>query len=376
MAERGRLSTVAVATVAAMVGGAASAGVVLIAQGDDSPPEPTASIQPAVAPSDSARAAEEPAAEPTPTIERTSVGDVYAGTSPSVALIEATVSGQSDSPFGPGGGGGQASGSGFVYDDQGHIITNAHVVDGATEVQVSFDGAREIPAEVRGTLESTDVAVLSVDPAEIPAGALPVADSDSVEVGDTAIAIGNPFGLERTVTSGIVSALERTVEAPDGAPITDVIQTDAAINPGNSGGPLLDAAGRVIGINTQIASQSGGNDGVGFAVPSNTVTRVADQLIANGEAELAYLGVQSAAPEANEDGVRIEVVTGDSGAAAAGVEAGDLVTAVDGEAVSDPGDLTAVILSKGVGDQVSLTIVRSGETLTIDATLGSLPDEG
>ena len=184
-----------------------------------------------------------------------------------------------------------ALGSGFVYDDQGHIVTNAHVVDGAQSVSVRFWDGSTHDATVVGTDPSTDLAVIKVDAPSSLLAPLALGDSDAVTVGEPVVAIGSPFGLEETVTSGIVSALHRQMSSPNGFTIDDAIQTDAAINHGNSGGPLLDSQGKVIGVNSQIESESGGSDGVGFAIPASTVQSIASQLLATGSVEHAYLGV-------------------------------------------------------------------------------------
>src|SRR5829696_7417532 len=213
-----------------------------------------------------------------------------------------------DSPF-PGGGSGEATaqGSGFVYDSTGRVITNQHVVDGATSVSVRFASGQTVHAEIVGTDPSTDVAVLKVD--ALPSSAKPLAlgDSDAVEVGDGVVAIGSPFGLTGTVTSGIVSALGREIDSPNNYAIEGAIQTDAAINHGNSGGPLFDMHGRVIGVNAQIKSDSGGNDGVGFAIPSSTIRSIATRLIQNGSVQHAYLGVSL--DTADSGGAHISTVT-------------------------------------------------------------------
>ena len=195
------------------------------------------------------------------------------------------------STFGGSGGTQQAQGSGFVYDEQGHVITNQHVVDGAQSVKVTLSNGKTYDATVVGSDPSTDVAVLDVDAPASALEPLELGDSSQVEVGDGVIAIGSPFGLEQTVTSGIVSALHRQITSPNDFAIDNAIQTDAAINHGNSGGPLLDLSGHVVGVTSQIESDSGGSDGVGFAVSSNTVKRIADALIANGSVDHAYLGV-------------------------------------------------------------------------------------
>jgi putative serine protease PepD len=314
---------------------------------------------------------------------RTQVAQIYDEASPSVALIQAEVTQETLSPFGPQGGSGTASGSGFVYDDKGHIVTNAHVVEGADAITVSFGDREALDAEVTGILVGSDLAVLKVDPSQVPAEALPLADSSSLDVGDPVVAIGNPFGLERTVTTGIISALQREIQAPDGTTIRDVIQTDAAINPGNSGGPLLDEEGSVIGVNTQIVSQSGGNEGIGLAVPSNTVEKIVDQIIATGKAELPFLGVggQDLTPEVAAGvglptdlrGLLVEQVTTGSGAAKVGLREGDVITSVDGEPVTDQNELSSAIIAHDVGETVKITIVRDGDRQTVEATLGPRP---
>src|SRR5829696_9355379 len=228
--------------------------------------------------------------------EGRSVRDIYKQEGRGVAFISAEgVSGDSESPFGlPQEG--TATGSGFVVDKDGYIVTNAHVVDGADNVTVSFgEESDAVDAEVKGVDTSSDVAVLKVDPAEVKGGltAVPLGNSDSAAVGDPVIAIGNPFGYSRTVTTGIVSGLQREIQAPNGFTIPDVIQTDASINPGNSGGPLLDANGRVIGINSQIATGGGqGSVGIGFSVPINTAKRLLPDLKAGEKIERAYLGAR------------------------------------------------------------------------------------
>ena len=187
-------------------------------------------------------------------------------------------------------------GSGFVLDRAGHIVTNFHVIQGAQKVQVSFSGQDQLPATVVGKDRSTDLAVLKIDAHARALTPLPLGDSDGVRVGDAVYAIGNPFGLTRTLTTGVVSAVQRQIFAPNGVPIDSAIQTDAAINHGNSGGPLIDAAGRVIGVTSQIqtgSDQNQGNVGIGFAIPVNTVRDIAGQIIANGKAQHAFLGARA-----------------------------------------------------------------------------------
>jgi S1-C subfamily serine protease len=284
-----------------------------------------------------------------------------------------------------GGGAGRAQGSGFVYDRKGHIVTNQHVVDGSSSISVSFWNGVELDAELVGTDPSTDLAVLRVD---APAGllsSLSLADSSAVDVGDPVLALGSPFGLEGTITSGIVSSLHREMTAPNNFQILDTIQTDAAINHGNSGGPLLDNRGRVIGVNAQIESESGGSDGVGFAIPSNTVRAIVRQLISTGEVQHAYLGVRM---EPVEEGVAITEVVTDTPADEAGLQAatgtalvdgqevptgGDVIVEFDGQAVTSPVALQSAVDARRPGDTVSVVVLRDGERRTIEVTLDVRP---
>ena len=290
-------------------------------------------------------------------------------------VVEITVAAAADaSPFDGGGGGGtqQAQGSGFVYDEQGHVITNQHVVDGAESVEVTFWSGKTYNATVVGSDPSTDIAVLDVDAPASVLEPLELADSSQLDVGDGVVAIGSPFGLEQTVTSGIVSALHRQITAPNNFAIDDAIQTDAAINQGNSGGPLLDMGGDVVGVNSQIESESGGNDGVGFAVPSNTVERIAASLIDDGEVEHAYLGV-STEDVGDGAGARIAEVRAGTPAERAGLGSGDVVTAIDGERVDSADELRRLIDAKQPGDKAVLTVRRDGDTQTLEVTLGTRP---
>jgi S1-C subfamily serine protease len=288
-------------------------------------------------------------------------------------------------------------GSGFVIDKSGHIVTNFHVVQGADEVEVSFSNGEELAADIVGSDPSTDIAVLKVDADSRALRVLTLGNSDQLEVGDEVVAIGNPLGYERTMTAGIVSALGRVIESPDQFAIDEVIQTDAPINSGNSGGPLLDAAGRVVGVNTQIASVSGGNIGIGFAVPINTVRDVVAQLIDTGQAAHAYLGVE--AQEIDEEasdrfnlgvdqGLLIAVVRDGSGADKADLRGGsqqvvvdgttwtlggDIILKADGETLTSVDQLRDLIEEKDPGDPLKLEIRRDGETRTVTVTLGRRP---
>jgi putative serine protease PepD len=223
-------------------------------------------------------------------------------------------------------------------------------------------------ATLVGSDRSSDLAVLKIAAPASKLTPLALADSSNVEVGDGVVAIGNPFGLDGTVTSGIISAVDREIPAPDETPIEGAIQTDAAINHGNSGGPLLNLQGKVIGVTAQIQSESGGNDGVGFAIPSNTVRSIADQLISTGKAQHALLGVNV---KTASTGVGIAQVEQGSGADAAGLKVGDVITAVDGTKVTNAERLRAVIAAHAPGDRLSLTLLRSGKSSTVTVTLGS-----
>ena len=379
----------------ALLGGvvAVALGVVAIATG-------LVSVDNSSASSTAVASAPLPQTEPASGVDRT-VGQVYQEDAQGVAYIEAQEKpGSTTSPFGEPSGGGTATGSGILMDSDGHVLTNAHVVDGSSSVTVKFGDGEALPAKVLGVDDSTDVAVLEVDPAKVDAKPLELGDSDAVKVGDGAIAIGNPYGLDRTVTSGIVSALQRQISAPNGFTISDVIQTDAAINPGNSGGPLIDADGRVIGINSQIATGSGssGSVGIGFAVPIDTAKNVAGQIIDGGSVEHAYLGIEGADLNSElakvlnlgvDEGVLVQKVTPDGPAASAGLEAGDatvgiegaqvkaggdVITAVDGNQISGMDDLISVVNAKQPGDEVTLTVLRDGQSKDITVKLADRPD--
>jgi putative serine protease PepD len=266
-------------------------------------------------------------------------------------------------PF-PGGGTSQAEGSGFVFDSKGDIVTNQHVVDGATSIKVNFESGKTYTAKLVGSDQSTDLAVIKVDAPASELKPLTVADSSDVQVGDGVVAIGSPFGLVGTVTSGIVSALDRQIQAPNNFTINGAIQTDAAINHGNSGGPLLDLEGKVIGDTAQIESDSGGNDGVGFAIASNTVRSVVPQLISGGSVAHAFLGVSLTSGTAT-----IAEVRAGTPADKAGLQPGDVVTAVDGERVDSALSLVANIRERSVGDKVTLSVLRDGKKIDLTATL-------
>ena len=288
-----------------------------------------------------------------------------------------------------------------MIDRAGHVLTNAHVVDGAEKIEVTLgdlDSSQPVSARVVGEDPSTDVALLEVDAPSDQLHPLALGDSSQLQVGDSVVAIGNPFGLDRTVTTGIVSALQREIRAPNGFTINNVIQTDAAINPGNSGGPLLGADGRVIGINSQIESAGGGgNVGIGFAVPINTADEVVQQLLDDGTVEHAFLGISGAdvtpqlADALNlpvEQGALVQSVVSGGPADEAGVKGGgatvtvggqrvraggDVITAIDGEAVTGMDDVIGVVNEKQPGDEVELSLADGDRKRTVTVTLGDRP---
>ena len=267
---------------------------------------------------------------------------------------------------------GSGTGSGFVVSNDGYIVTNAHVVDGANgQIQAKVGDGEALDATLVGQDASTDIALLKVKASNLKPLAL--ADSSAVQVGDAAYAIGNPFGLDRTLTVGVVSALQREIPSPNGFSIDDVIQTDAAINPGNSGGPLFNAAGQVVGVNSQLESRSGGNVGIGFAVPSNTVKTVISQLRETGKVSHAYLGVQARSTEGSA-GAQIGQLTSDGPAADAGLQAGDVVTEFGGKAVKDADALTSLVDDHKPGDSVAVKVKRGGDEKTITVKLGERPN--
>ncbi|HVF77085.1 MAG TPA: trypsin-like peptidase domain-containing protein [Solirubrobacteraceae bacterium] len=274
-------------------------------------------------------------------------------------------------------GGAGGSGTGFVIDTNGTIVTNAHVVAEANDVQVRFDDSRSgVDAEVIGRDQSSDLAVLRVDSSNTQnLKPLKLADSDNVRVGDLAVAIGYPLGLERTATAGIISGVGRAIRAPNGFSIDKVLQTDAPINPGNSGGPLLDGAGRVIGVNSQIATAGGGggNVGIGFAVPSNTVRQIVPRLRAGGSISRPYLGISSVASTVGR-GALIDSAVPGGPAEQAGLQPGDLVTGVDGKPVQIPEDISSAIERRRPGDQIDLKVQRAGSDRTLRVTLGTRPE--
>jgi putative serine protease PepD len=297
-----------------------------------------------------------------PRAGQTRAGMIYALAGPAVVSIRT----------------GTGSGTGFLIDDQGTVVTNAHVVGSNKRVLVRFgQDQTSLDGRVVGSDPSSDLAVVEIGANSVPDGVKPLefADSRAVQVGDVAIAIGNPFGLDRTATEGIVSGLGREIKAPNGFQIDSVIQTDAPINPGNSGGPLLDDAGHVIGVNSQIATSGagGGNLGIGFAVPSNTARTVVPQLERGQSVKRAYLGVESSADPTSPNGAEIQSVVPGGPAEKAGLKKGDLVKSIDGGTIKDPSDVSSAITAKKPGDKIVVQVERNGLSEEIDVTLGTRP---
>jgi putative serine protease PepD len=297
----------------------------------------------------------------------TTLTQLYKNVAPGVVDITVTSSGGSGIA-----GSAQAEGSGFVIDTGGDIVTNQHVVAGATSIKVRFQDGTVEKATLVGTDPSTDVAVIKVSGDSSLLHPLTFGNSSSLLVGDEVAAIGSPFGLPESMTSGIVSAVNRTITAPNKFSISGSIQTDAAINHGNSGGPLLNMSGQVIGVNAQIESDSGGNDGVGFAIPSDAVKSVANTLIAGQTVQHAYLGVQ-VGDSSSGSGAQVTTVKADTPASKAGLKAGDVITAIDGATVANADDLTAKVNAHKPNQKVTLTVTRNGKSLSIDVTLGVRP---
>jgi S1-C subfamily serine protease len=317
-----------------------------------------------------------------------SVRDIYKRDAPGVVFVRARSVQAEPSPFDfQQRAENLATGSGFVIDDEGRLLTNAHLVAGATDIKVTFSDDKTVSARVLGKDEDTDLALLGVDPKGLDLRPLELGSSSSVQVGDATVAIGNPFGLDRTLTTGVVSAKQRRITAPSGFSIDNVIQTDAAINPGNSGGPLLDAAGRVIGINSQIATAgSQGSVGIAFAVPIDTAKAIVPELRAHHMVSHAYLGVRATdgaalvtLDDGGRAGVRVDEVDPGGPAARAGivgseaVTGGDLIAAVDGRPVRSMAEVDDLVSRHQPGDGCAIRLLRDGKELTVQVQLTERP---
>jgi S1-C subfamily serine protease len=302
------------------------------------------------------------------------INQIYRAASPGVVDIQVTSNTQSGG-FGPFGNGGteqtQGEGAGVVYDTKGDILTDEHVVANASKVTVTFKNGYKANGKVLGTDSSTDVGVVHVDAPKSELHPIAFADSSAAQVGDPVVAIGSPFSLPETTTAGIVSAVDRAIQAPNNYTIPGAIQTDAAINPGNSGGPLLDASGHVLGLNDQIQTNSGSSAGVGFATPGNAVVRVANSIIAGHPVKHAYVGVELNGNSVG--GARVSSVQSSSPASSAGLRAGDLVTAINGKAVTSTDQFIATVDTYQPGNTITLTVHRGGQTHDVKLTLGTRP---
>ena len=383
---------------------AAVLALALVGCGDDDSDEPAAETTTVEAPQDSADSvvirAENGAFDPQ---------TIYESAAPGVVTVISEFGAGSGSILDPGGGAGQ--GSGFVISDEGEIITNTHVVtdvdqtgavegpiDEAREVYIRFADQNQVEAEILGIDPHADVALLKVNPEGLDLHPLMLGSESDLEVGEAVAAIGSPFSQEQSLSVGVVSATDRSIPGLTRFRIEGAIQTDASINPGNSGGPLLDAEGRVVGINQQIRSSSGGSEGVGFAVPIDLAERSVDQLREDGEAEYAYIGVETRALypqlaerlgiDADTGALLMEVLDGGP-ADAAGLEAGnemiefqglryptdgDVILAVDGEPIGTASDLPRIISLHSPRDEITLRVIRDGEEREVDVTLGERPE--
>ena len=390
--SRPNLISIAALAVAGLLGGGAALGGVAIF-GDLGKKTSTTVVQTV--------AQGTPAASST---GRLSINEIYRRSAPGVVQIVSTGKSvqEADPFFGtpfstPGT---QALGSGFVLDKEGHIVTNYHVVQGAEKIQVGFSDNASYRAKLVGSDPSTDLAVLKVSAPGRALTPLPLGDSDRVQVGDEVVAIGNPFGLDRTATAGIISAIQRRITAPNGFSIDHALQTDAAINHGNSGGPLIDATGSVVGVNSQIETGTNGdsgNVGIAFAIPANTVKDVVAQILKNGRVQHAYLGVSLQDISASvaralhlpiSSGILIESVQPSTGAAKAGLKGGtvrttiagedymmggDIIVGAAGKAVGTTEELRDLIAARKPGDKITLEIYRGTKKLTVTVTLGRQP---
>ncbi|HEY5098926.1 MAG TPA: trypsin-like peptidase domain-containing protein [Gaiellaceae bacterium] len=364
MSKHTILHRVAPLTAALALGAGVGAGVYAGVSGGSSSPTTTTTVA-------ATTSTVQPAAATTTV---SSLTQLYKQAAPGVVDITVT-----EAPTGNGNGFGfggqqttQAEGTGFVYDAKGDIVTAAHVVDGSSAIKVRFQDGKTVTATLVGKDDSTDTAVIKVNVDASELHPLTIGSSASVQPGDAVVAIGSPFGLTESMTSGIVSAIDRTITAPNNYSISGAIQTDAPINHGNSGGPLLTTGGEVIGVNVQIDSNSNGSEGVGFSTPIDTVKSVADTLISGGKVQHAYLGIQ-VSDAANSSGAKVNSVVSSSPADSAGLKAGDVITKIDGKQITNADDLTAAVNVYKPGDKATITLDRGGSTKSVSVTFGTRP---
>jgi putative serine protease PepD len=359
MSKNTLLHRAAPVVAALTLGGGIGAGIYAGVSGGGSSGTPATTAAPATT--------VQPAAANTTT---SNLNQIYKTATPGV--VDITVSETTSGGFGLGQQQSQAEGTGFVYDTKGDIVTAAHVVDGASSIKVHFEDGTNATATLVGKDDSTDTAVIKVNVDSSELHPLTIGSSAAVQPGDEVVAIGSPFGLTETMTAGIVSAVGRTITAPNNFSISGAIQTDAPINHGNSGGPLLDSSGQVVGVNVQIDSNSDGSEGVGFATPIDTVKNVADTFISGGKVQHAYLGIQ-VSDAAASGGAKVSSVVSGSPADKAGLKAGDVITAVAGTQTATADDLTAAVNTYKPGDKATLKITRGGSSKSITVTFGTRP---
>jgi putative serine protease PepD len=358
--------------VTALAGGAVGAGVIALADGNGSSTSTTVTDTLTTAAADAPTSA-----------DGLNARTLYASTA--AGVVDITSRGVSESssqgafPFGaPQQQSATATGTGFVVDGKGNIVTAAHVVNGASSITVTFQDGTTRKATLLGKDNATDVAVLKVDPAGLTLHPLGLGSSANLDVGDSVAAIGDPFTYDRSISTGIVSGLDRTISAPNGFTVAHAIQTDAALNPGNSGGPVLDSAGKVVGIVDQIAtngSTSATSSGVGFAVPIDLVRSELSNLEAGRAVSHAFFGVSTSDATTTTPGAIIQAVTGGGPAADAGLKSGDVVTSIGGTAIKGTNDLVGAIATHQPGDKVAVTVRRGSQTKKITVTLGTQPTQ-
>jgi putative serine protease PepD len=370
-----------------VIGGAIAGGIIALVIASGGNHSSTKSVTTTVVQSGSATS--EPTSFARSGSSGMSINQIYQQDGPGVVdiLVKSKSSGASSNSLFGGSQVQEGEGAGVVYNDQGYILTDEHVVAGALKVVVTFQDGTKVPAKVVGSDASSDVGVVKVDVPSSELHPIKFANSDSAQVGDPVVAIGSPFSLPETVTSGIVSQTQRTIQAPNSYFIPDAIQTDAAINPGNSGGPLLNADGEVLGLNDQIetdaqnsATGEGQNAGIGFATPSNEDQRIAQQIIGGNTVQHAYLGIATRQPSGanllstqKSTGVTITTVETGGPAAKAGLEVDDVITKINGTAVTSYDQLISVIARYDPGQTVTLTVLRAGQTKQVKVTFANRP---